>query len=87
MGFDYRCGSFDTEARCDRLIAYKSQLVAVGILMKEPIDADIDPDNLVTFRQSMRKARLKEKANICWVSNTTSDPTYKVPEGGNMGRR
>ena len=34
--------SFDTEARCERLIAYKSQLVAVGIKHKEPLDARYD---------------------------------------------
>ena len=28
--------SFDTELRCERLIAYKSQLVAVGVSYKEP---------------------------------------------------
>jgi hypothetical protein len=77
--------SFDTEARCERLIAYKSQLVAVGIKQKEPIDAEIDPDNPGNESPVYEKTELKDKNNVVWVSNTTSDPTYKVPEGAPGG--
>ena len=65
--------SFDTELRCERLIAYKSQLVAVGVRHKEPTnDPDVEP-------------ALLTKDNVVWVSDTTSDPTYKVPEGAAGG--
>lgn len=77
--------SFDTEARCERLIAYKSQLVAVGIWMKEPIDAELDPENIPDESPVYEKTDLKEKSNVCWVSDTTSDPTYKVPDGAAGG--
>ena len=77
--------SFDAEARCLRLIAYKSQLVAVGVWMKEPIDADLDPENIPEESPVYEKTELKEKWNVCWVSDTTSDPTYKVPEGAAGG--
>ena len=77
--------SFDTEARCERLIAYKSQLVAVGIKHKEPLDADIDPENPGDDPPDYEKSELKDKSNVVWVSNTTSDPTYKVPEGAPGG--
>ena len=77
--------SFDTEARCERLIAYKSQLVACGLWMREPKDADIDLDNPGEESPLYEKTELLEKANVCWVSNTTSDPTYKVPEGAPGG--
>jgi hypothetical protein len=77
--------SFDTEARCERLIAYKSQLVAVGIKQKEPLDAEIDPDNPGNESPVYEKSELKDKNNVVWVSNTTSDPTYKVPEGAPGG--
>ena len=77
--------SFDTEARCERLIAYKSQLVACGLWMREPKDADVDPDNPGEESPVYEKTELLEKANVCWVSNTTSDPTYKVPEGAPGG--
>ena len=134
--------SFDTEARCERLIAYKSQLVAVGLRHKEPIEKDIDdgkpdperdplysykpptkysddsdlkegdqwyqvvtndfdydnpdPEGLALFIWSedekwekfeddrpkeYEKTDYKDKNNVVWVSNSTSDPTYKVPEG------
>jgi hypothetical protein len=77
--------SFDTEARCERLIAYKSQLVAVGIKQKEPIDAEIDPENPGDESPVYEKSELKDKSNVVWVSNTTSDPTYKLPEGNPGG--
>lgn len=77
--------SFDTEARCERLIAYKSQLVAIGLKHKEPLDADIDPENPGDTSPDYEKSELKDKSNIVWVSNTTSDPTYKVPEGAPGG--
>jgi len=77
--------SFDTEARCERLIAYKSQLVACGLWMKEPKDAEIDPENPGDTPPVYKKTDLLEKANVCWVSNTTSDPTYKTPEGAPGG--
>jgi hypothetical protein len=133
---------FDTEARCERLIAYKSQLVAVGIKHKEPIKKDLgdgvptperdplysykppteyspgveleegdqwyqvltndfdytspDPEGLPLWIRSedgkwnpfeddrpkeYEKTEYKDKNNVVWVSDTTSDPTYKVPEG------
>jgi hypothetical protein len=77
--------SFDTEARCERLIAYKSQLVAVGIKQKEPIDAELDPENIPDESPVYEKTELKTKDNVCWVSDTTSDPTYKMPEGAAGG--
>ena len=134
--------SFDTEARCERLIAYKSQLVAVGIKHKEPVQKDLgdgvptptkdplysykppteysagvdlepgdqwyqvltndfdydepDPEGLPLWIRSddnkwnpfeddrpkeYEKTEYKDKNNVVWVSDTTSDPTYKVPEG------
>ena len=76
--------SFDTEARCERLVAYKSQLVAVGLMMKEPVTEDsIDPDTPVADQEPpvYTKSEMKQKSNVCWVSDTTADPTYKVPEG------
>jgi hypothetical protein len=77
--------SFDTEARCERLVAYKSQLVAVGLMMREPIDAEIDPDDVPDQSPVYEKTEMKQKSNVCWVSDTTSDPTYKVPEGESGG--
>ena len=134
--------SFDTEARCERLVAYKSQLVAVGIKHKEPVEKDLgdgvptpdrdplysykppteysdgvdlqegdqwyqvltndfdydnpDPEGLPLWIRSddnkwnpfeddrpkeYEKTEYKDKNNVVWVSDTTSDPTYKVPEG------
>ena len=135
--------SFDTEARCERLIAYKSQLVAVGIKHKEPVEkvpendgvptptkdplysykppteyspgVDLEPgdqwyqvltndfdytspdpeglplwirsddDKWELFEDDRPKdydtTEYKDKNNVVWVSDTTSDPTYKVPEG------
>ena len=74
--------SFDTEARCQRLVAYKSQLVAVGVSYKEPLDAELDPENLPDESPEYEKTEIKVKDNVVWVSDTTTDPTYKVPEGG-----
>jgi hypothetical protein len=57
----------------------------VGIKQKEPIDAEIDPDNPGNESPVYEKTELKDKNNVVWVSNTTSDPTYKVPEGAPGG--
>ena len=73
--------AFDTEARCQRLIAYKSQLVAIGVSYKEPLDAELDPEDLPDESPVYEKSDIKVKDNVVWVSDTTSDPTYKVPEG------
>jgi len=73
--------SFDTEARCDRLIAYKSQLVALGLSYRDPIEPDLDPDNMPDESPEYEKTDIKKKDNVVWVSDTTSDPTFKVPEG------
>jgi hypothetical protein len=73
--------SFDTELRCQRLLAYKSQLVAIGIKHKDPIDAELDPEDLPEESPVYEKTEYLEKENVVWVSNVTSDPTYKVPEG------
>ncbi|MEK9828486.1 MAG: hypothetical protein VXA88_09590 [Rhodospirillales bacterium] len=73
--------SFDTELRCQRLLAYKSQLVAIGIKHKDPIDAELDPEDLPEESPVYEKTEYLEKQNVVWVSNVTSDPTYKVPEG------
>jgi hypothetical protein len=75
--------SFDTELRCQRLLAYKSQLVAIGIKHKDPIDAELDPTDVENWPEDLvyEKTEYLEKDNVVWVSNTTSDPTYKVPEG------
>ena len=73
--------SFDTELRCQRLLAYKSQLVAVGIRHKDPLDAELDPENIPEESPVYEKSEELEKDNVCWVSNVTSNPTYKVPEG------
>ena len=77
--------SFDTEARCERLVAYKSQLVAVGLTMKEPIDAELDPEDIPEESPVYEKTERKQKSNVVWVSDTTSDPTYKLPEGESGG--
>ena len=77
--------SFDTEARCERLVAYKSQLVAVGLTMKEPIDAELDPENIPEESPVYEKTERRQKNNVVWVSDTTSDPTYKLPEGESGG--
>lgn len=77
--------SFDTEARCERLVAYKSQLVAVGLTMKEPVDAELDPENIPEESPVYEKTERKKKNNVVWVSDTTSDPTYKLPEGESGG--
>lgn len=73
--------SFDTELRCQRLLSYKSQLVAIGVTHKDPIDAELDPENIPEESPIYEKSELLEKDNVCWVSNVTSNPTYKVPEG------
>jgi hypothetical protein len=73
--------SFDTELRCQRLLAYKSQLVAIGIKHKDPVDAELDPENIPEESPVYKKTEYLEKENVVWVSNVTSDPTYKVPEG------
>lgn len=75
--------SFDTELRCQRLLSYKSQLVAIGIMHKDPIDAELDPTDQENWPDDLvyEKTEYLEKDNVVWVSNTTSDPTYKVPEG------
>lgn len=80
--------SFDTELRCQRLLTYKSQLVAIGVSYKnpltdDPLDPETPPDEQTppVYYGSERK----EKNNVCWVSDTTSDPTYKVPEGETGG--
>lgn len=128
--------SFDTELRCQRLLSYKSQLVAVGVSYKEPVrtpvpdrdpiyaeeapekydeeealeledgdqwyvvtDPEFDyedpsPDGLTlkiwngeteTWDNLAVKSELLEKDNVVWVSDTTADPTYKVPEGAAGG--
>lgn len=77
--------SFDTEAKCERLVAYKSQLVAIGLMMKEPIPAEFDPEDVPDESPVYEKTEVKTKSNVCWVSDTTSDPTYKVPEGAAGG--
>lgn len=77
--------SFDTELRCQRLIAYKSQLVAIGVKHKDPIDAKLDPENIPDESPVYEKTEYLEKQNVVWVSNVTSDPTYKVPEGAPGG--
>lgn len=77
--------SFDTEARCERLVAYKSQLAAVGLTMREPIDADLDPEDIPEESPVYEKTERKQKNNVVWVSDTTSDPTYKLPEGESGG--
>ena len=80
--------SFDTELRCQRLLAYKSQLVAIGISHKEPLtDDSIDPDTPIADQEPpvYYGSERKEKNNVCWVSDTTSDPTFKVPEGAAGG--
>ena len=127
---------FDTELRCQRLLSYKSQLVAVGVSYKEPkrvpvpdrdpiyaeeapekydeeaaleledgdqwyvvTDPDFDyddpsPDGLTlkiwsgetdAWEALAIKSELLEKDNVVWVSDTTADPTYKVPEGAAGG--
>ena len=73
--------SFDTELRCERLLSYKSQLVAIGIKHKDPIDAELDPENLPEESPVYEKTNYLVKNNVVWVSNVSSDPTYKVPEG------
>jgi len=75
--------SFDTELRCQRLLSYKSQLVAIGIMHKDPIDAELDPTDQENWPDDLvyEKTEYLEKDNVVWVSNTTSDPTYKVPDG------
>jgi hypothetical protein len=73
--------SFDTELRCQRLLSYKSQLVAIGIKHRDPIDANLDPENIPGKSPTYQKSDVLEKDNVVWVSNVTSDPTYKVPEG------
>jgi hypothetical protein len=73
--------SFDTELRCHRLLAYKSQLVAIGIKHKDPIDAELNPEEMPEESPVYEKTEYLEKDNVVWVSNVTSDPTYKVPEG------
>ena len=75
--------SFDTELRCQRLLTYKSQLVAIGIKHKDPIDAELDPTDVENWPDDLvyEKTEYLDKDNVVWVSNTTSDPTYKVPEG------
>ena len=77
--------AFDTEARCQRLIAYKSQLVAIGVSYKEPLDAELDPEDLPDESPVYEKSEIKVKDNVVWVSDTTSDPTYKVPVGESGG--
>jgi hypothetical protein len=73
--------SFDTELRCQRLLAYKSQLVAIGIKHRDPVDADLNPEEMPEESPVYEKSDVLEKDNVVWVSNVTSDPTYKVPEG------
>ena len=128
--------SFDTELRCQRLLSYKSQLVAVGVSYKEPkrvpvpdrdpiyaeeapekydedaaleledgdqwyvvTDPDFDYDDPSSDGLTLKiwsgendawetlaiKSELLEKDNVVWVSDTTADPTYKVPEGAAGG--
>jgi hypothetical protein len=125
---------FDTDLRCQRLLSYKSQLVAVGVSYQEekliptpardPLYAEdapteyesgvqlengdqwyvvTDPDfdydnpdpsglavNIWSSEESVweEPERVTErlvKDNVVWVSDTTSDPTYKVPEGAAGG--
>jgi hypothetical protein len=80
--------SFDTELRCQRLLAYKSQLVAIGVSHKDPLtDDEIDPEVPVADQDppTYYGGERQDKNNVCWVSDTTSNPTFKVPEGSAGG--